>query len=202
MKKVLKQIIRIFLALVLAYILFSVGARIYCEIEFRKVTNARPPKTTEESIADFNANKEKFEAIKDYIIAEEDEQLYLTVKNYEQKVHDESIKSDLEFIFTQLKYSIVVQRGDRDVCFRYDRKDFAESGIIYSENLKSEALFRCSNLGGNWYDFYIGHSYQINPREKFPLKYQCIVYAILSIGLYLLLGKIPPFRKRKCLDNI
>ena len=69
MKKVLKQIIRIFLALVLAYILFSVGARIYCEIEFRKVTNARPPKTTEESIADFNANKEKFEAIKDYIIA-------------------------------------------------------------------------------------------------------------------------------------
>ncbi len=201
MKKVLKQIIRILLALVLAYILFLVGSKAYFKMYYGRLINSPPPKTTEESIADFNANKEKFEAIKDYIIAEEDEQLYLTAKNYEQKVHDESIKSDLEFIFTQLKYSIVVQRGNRDVCFRYDRKDFAESGIIYSENLKSEALFRCSNLGGNWYDFYIGHSYQINPREKFPLEYQCIVYVVLSIGLYLLLGKIPPFRKRKCLDN-
>ena len=201
MKKVLKQIIRIFLALVLAYILFSVGAKIYCEIEFRKVTNARPPKTTEESIADFNANKEKFEVIKDYIIAEEDEQLYLTTKNYEQKVHDENIKSDLEFIFTQLKYSIVEQYSDSCVCFKYDRKDLAESGVVYSKNQEPGGLFQCSELGENWYNFFLGYTYDINPIEKFAVEFRWIVYIILSIGLYLLLGKIPPFRKRKCLDN-
>ncbi len=200
MKKVLKQIIRILLALVLAYILFLVGSRVYFKMYCNGFFYPPPPKTTEESIADFNANKEKFEAIKDYIIAE-DEQLYLTAKNYEQKVYDENIKSDLEFVFTQLKYSIVEPYSDSCVCFKHDRKDNAESGIIYSENQEPGGLFQCSELGGNWYNFFLGHTCHIEPRKMFPLEYQCIVYVVLSIGVYLLLGKIPPFRKRKCLDN-
>ena len=196
LKKVLKQVIRIPLALFLAYILLSIGTRAYCEFEYRRAVNTPLAKSQEECIADFNANKEKFEAIKDYILTE-NKKLYLTHENYKEEVHDENVKSDLEFIFTQLEYSIVSQRDSGGVSFSYASTKLTRAGIIYSENLESGGFFQCWNLGENWHEYFIGYPYDENPLENYPPAFWWTICAILSIGLYLVLGLIPPFKKRK-----
>lgn len=198
LKKVLKQIIRIPLALLLAFILSLTGSRIIEHI------NYIPSISNEEYITIFTENKEIFETVKNYVWTK-DNGFSLNSQNYKGEVNDKNVKSALKFIFNQLYDSRVVKgEVDEDILFIYKPDYNTTKMIIYKE--KPEGTQNYLDLGGNWYY----NNYYLNtpdlPWEEVQKDFQKTLIAniIFSISVivffvvfYLLMGLIPYFKRQK-----
>lgn len=186
LKNVLKQIGQISLALLLSCMLFNFVTYIYREVDNKIAASIPPSKTEEESIADFNANKEKFETIKNYVLKKGGIS-YLYFDDYEGAVNDEDVKSALDFVFTQLNYNKVMEYGEGEVFFYYDKNGYHTSGIAYSEGAKRNVFLLDSEIQKNWYT--IDHSYYGDPLENIPHIFLRAIHFVLWVAVYLLLGK-------------
>lgn len=193
MKRILRKALQIFLSLFLSFVIVLTGLYVINKINYSKLI------TQEEFIADFNENKEKFETVKDYMLTI-DQDIYLNPKNYTEKVHEHNVKTSLEFIFSQLNYNEVIKYGN--INFEYHREDKFQMRITYEEKTKN--IYNYVDLGEHWY--YSSFEYDLTPDEATEIVKNKLIFVavviILSIGLYFILGLIPPFKKRKFLSDI
>ncbi len=193
----MKTIIRIFLALFLSCILVFVVQEILCEIQRQKQLPA-PKISMGKVISNFDENKEKFEIVKNYMLTK-DGDFYLNARNYPERVQDETVKSALKVIFTQLDCDVIY--NSNAVYFNYDG-NCHDSGIFYSKTSTfSRASSFDSDLGDNWYSFSRSYGDTFTIRFFHPAILLTAI-VVLFVVFYLLIGLIPLLKKRKIADEI
>ena len=184
LEEVFKKLIQVFLSLFLAFVLV-----IACPYAIHEIRNKSI--TPRDFVANFNENKEKFETVKNYMM-KQGQNYSLYRGDYTEKVHDENVKSALEFIFTQQDCNKVVRCENDDISFEYEPEGRWHTIITYKEKLDS--IQNYSELGDNWY--YYGFEYDLSPNEMRERTVNKLIFFGVTIILYLILGKTPPFRKQ------
>lgn len=198
----MKHVSRNVIALILSVIVFLIGYDTICsavqKIAYQKELHERNAPYNE-IIKKFNRNNEKFEAVKDYMLTEEDG-FELTAENYSNEINDEEIKKAAKLIFSKLKYETVKKTSDI-VTFKVKDNNLQKL-VFFEDASKYEApeyeLYE-NVLYGNWRIFNLSHGIDgpLVILGRMWYVYLLLVFALLLFIFYRILGLLPRFGKKQ-----
>lgn len=147
----MKKLFRIILLLIISAVIFIGGTSLFSAIRKQIITkNASeiPELSTEEKISFFNENKEKFEAIKNYLLTAPSD-YELNKNNFKADVDVDEVKTAAEYLFSLKCRSI--KRNAESVSFKFEGL-YSSCSIICITDSKTADLC-CGNidLGDNWW---------------------------------------------------
>lgn len=196
MEKFLEKAFRIslslFLSVVITYSFLAVLITVRPSPDSSPVSDAS-------IIAGFIQNGDSFEAVQKYITAQ-DKEISLSSENYAEIVQEKEVSDALRNIFTMLGCKKVEKNEDTYITFVYDSGNRWSKGIQYSSKdffICSAYDGHCEELSKHWYfynsDSRLFQSYFYRRIEEIGIAFVCIF--VLTACTYLLLGKVPFFKK-------